>query len=576
MKKYYFNLFIALMAVVGFTACSSDDDDYQWATVTGNQVYFSNQLPSSYSISKKTNSITVPINRVKTDEAITVNLIHTDGTGFFNVPSTVNFAAGEAQANITVTYDPEKVAYDENHKDTIKIASSDYTTIYGASAYSFSAMMPSPYELLGNGTYKDTFFGYTTTVKIYQNTEQPNVFRIFNAFDPVDDGNADEYLQITIMKPGQELAGQTIDTEGLIYYDDTNSGYHHPTYDADVLICHPYGFSSTKDKSMWGYNRVLEYQSDGTPGEVQLAPFYYMDGVGGWNYSQKDGVIDIVFPGFEKKDFTLDVEYLGRLTDSSEQDYAQTQITLGADLESVKYAVTDGDVNELYAGIVNGTVEAPEVTSTSVVNWPLDASGTYYFVAVGYADGEEKAAVAETIRFKSSKEFAPTFTPIGTGTFTYTQYWKGDDEGLVINKSSADNTYRISHWGADVNFDFTWDPATNQCTVPAQFTGAVDDSYGDVFVSDLPSYTDEVTYADFPCAYDPATSTFTFNLVYYVGEGAFAYGPETFTVAWDTNAEAPAKVVKKPSFIYVPKYTSVKKMPQNMGRKNFTTEKKRH
>ena len=144
MKKYYFNLFIALLGVVGFTACSSDDDDYQWATVSGNQVYFSNQLPSSYNISKTTNVINIPINRVKTDEAITVNLIHTDGTGFFNVPSTVSFAAGESVANITVTYDPEKVAYDENHKDTISIASTDYTTIYGASSYAFSAMMASP------------------------------------------------------------------------------------------------------------------------------------------------------------------------------------------------------------------------------------------------------------------------------------------------------------------------------------------------------------------------------------------------------------------------------------------------
>ena len=102
------------MAVVAFTACS-DDDDYQWATVSGNQVYFSNQLPASYSISKSANSITVPLNRVKTDEAITVNLSHTDKTGFFNVPASVSFAQGEAVANITITYDPEAVAYDENH-----------------------------------------------------------------------------------------------------------------------------------------------------------------------------------------------------------------------------------------------------------------------------------------------------------------------------------------------------------------------------------------------------------------------------------------------------------------------------
>ena len=573
MKKYYFNLFIALMAVVGFTACSSDDDDYQWATVTGNQVYFSNQLPSSYQISTKTSSFTVPINRVKTDEAITVNLAHTDASGFFNVPSSVSFAAGEAVANITVTYDPEAVKYDENHKDTIKIASSDYTTIYGASSYAFSAMMPSPYKSLGKGTYKDTFFGYTTTVEIQQNTEQTNVFRIYGCFDPVDDANAEDYLQITILQPGMVVAGQTVEQEGLIYYDDTNSGYHHPTYDADILVCHPYGFTSTKDISMWGYNRVLEYQSDGTPGEVQLAPFYYMNGVGGWNYSQKDGVIDIVFPGFEKKDFSLELEYLGRLTDKDENDFAQMYINMGADLESVKYAVTDGDVNELYEGITSGSVEAPEVTSSSSVNWALEESGTYYMVAVGYAGGEEKVAVVETIRFKSSHEFAPTFSPVGIGTYTYTQFWEGDDEGLVISKSSADNTYRIGNWGGGTNFEFTWDPSTNQCKVAEQFTGYTHDSYGDVFVSDLPTYTDEVTYADFPCFYDPETKTFTFNLIYYVSAGYFGMGPETFTVEWNAPAAAPAMTVK-PSYIYVPKVSTPVKMPKKMGKANFTKERR--
>ena len=324
----------------------------------------------------------------------------------------------------------------------------------------------------------------------------------------------------------------------------------------------------------WAYNRVLEYQADGTPGEIQLAPFYYMNGVGGWNYTQKDGVIDIVFPGFEKKDFTLEVEYLGRLTDADEQDYAQVGINLGADLESVKYAVTEagGNPDELYAGIVDGSVEAPEVTSSCSVNWPLDESGTYYFVAVGYAGGEEKVAVAETIRFKSSHEFAPTFNPVGTGTYTYSQFWEGDDDGLVISKSSADNTYRIANWGGGTNFEFTWDPETNKCTVPEQFTGYTHSSYGDVFVSDVPTYTDEVTYEDFPCSYDPATKTFTFNLIYYVSAGDFNKGPETFKVEWDSAAAAPAATVRK--YMNFMKDYAPKKMVTTKKWTNFTKEPK--
>ena len=188
-------------------------------------------------------------------------------------------------------------------------------------------------------------------------------------------------------------------------------------------------------------------------------------------------------------------------------------------------------------------------------------------VAVGYAGGEEKVAVVETIRFKSSHEFAPTFSPVGIGTYTYTQFWEGDDEGLVISKSSADNTYRIGNWGGGTNFEFTWDPSTNQCKVAEQFTGYTHDSYGDVFVSDLPSYSDEVTYDD------PETKTFTFILIYYVSAGYFGMGPETFNVEWNAPAAAPAMTVK-PSYIYVPKVSTPVKMPKKMGKANFTKERR--
>lgn len=575
MKKYYLNLFIALLGVVGFTACSSDDDDYQWATVTGNQVYFSNQLPSSYNISNKTNSFVVPINRVKTDEAITVNLSHTDGTGFFNVPSTVSFAAGESVANITVTYDPEKVAYDENHKDTISIASTDYTTIYGASSYAFSAMMASPYVLLGNGVLSDAFFGFTTSVQIYQNQEQPNTYRIFGGYDPVDDANQDDYLQITILQPGDVVAGQTITSSDLVYWsEDFNTGYHHPTYDADVLVCHPYGFSSTKDQSMWLHNKVNAYQADGvTPGEIQLAPFYYMNGVGGWNYTQNDKQIVITFPGYDPKDYSINLEYLGRLTSTNDTDYAQVYIGKGEDLEFVKYGLTDGDVDELYKTLTADADGEDWLTTSGPVNWELEETGAYEFLAVGFAGGEAVSAETITIRFTSSHDFAPKFNPVGIGTYTYTQYWEGDDPDLTISKAEGTNTYRISHWGGDVNFDFTWDPATNKCTVAEQFIGTQYENYGDVFVSDLPSYDEESTYDDFPCYYDPDTKTFTFTLIYYVGAGYLAYGTETFTVEWNEATAAPKHVVKK-SFNVSPTFTTPKKHIRNANKARFTQEKR--
>ena len=105
-----------------------------------------------------------------------------------------------------------------------------------------------------------------------------------------------------------------------------------------------------------------------------------------------------------------------------------------------------------------------------------------------------------------------------------------------------------------------------------KFIGYVHDSYGDVFVSDVPSYDEESTYDEYPCFYDPATKTFTFNLVYYVSAGVFGVGPETFTVEWNDNAAAPAKVVRKQ--LSTLKNLTPKKMTSNKGKVNFTREKK--
>lgn len=192
----------------------------------------------------------------------------------------------------------------------------------------------------------------------------------------------------------------------------------------------------------------------------------------------------------------------------------------------------------------------------------------------GLAGGEAVAAETLTIKFTSSHEFAPQFSPVGIGTFTYTQFWEGDDPDLTISRAEGTNLYRISHWGYDVDFDFTWDPATNKCTVSEQYIGTDYKDYGPVFVSDLPTYDPEdSTYDDFPCFYDPATKTFTFNLIYYVAAGYLKYGTETFTVQWDEVAAAPKHVVKK-SFGFSPKVSTPKKHAKQADKAHFTQEKR--
>ena len=120
--------------------------------------------------------------------------------------------------------------------------------------------------------------------------------------------------------------------------------------------------------------------------------------------------------------------------------------------------------------------------------------------------------------------------PTGTvGTYTYSQFWEGDDPdlALLINPNYA-NTYAIGNWGAGIEMGFTWDKETNKCFVKDQFTGYTHSTYGEVWVDELGDYTGSFDGDFYQSYYDPETETFHFNVIYYVSAGYFGYGEETF------------------------------------------------
>jgi len=135
-----------------------------------------------------------------------------------------------------------------------------------------------------------------------------------------------------------------------------------------------------------------------------------------------------------------------------------------------------------------------------------------------------------------------TYTTIGTADYTYTLYFTNEDgspyldAGLELQqRDDKPNMFRVLHWGYDVEFNFTWDQETNECTVPSQYTGYTHPSYGELNVADISIWQGTNLYADYPCVYDPATSTFTFNVAYYVSAGSFGYGSETMVIHLNEN-----------------------------------------
>lgn len=423
---------MALLSVMALTLGSCTEEyEYSAAKVEGQQVYFSNALGSTLNLSNTESSYALTLNRVDTSSELTVNLTLSDESGIYSIPSSVTFAQGDSAVQFNLSYDPTKLEYDVFNSVTIAIADADYTTPYGNSAYTFSAGMPSPYVLLGTGTFADNNLGLSgyAEVEIYQNQNNPNEIRVMHPYDDyveyfTEKGEktfpdlVPEYLQLYIMNKGDMFpSGATATEDGLVYFDQAYIGFIlFSDSENCTQILHPSMLSGLPVE----YNRVLDWQDDGTPGQIQLAP-YYMDhiegnSVYGQSLAAQNGGIIITFPGFDPKDYTVEVSYLGAFSSADGDSYAMGNVTLGEDIEEAKVAVVEGnDVNTALAQILAGTVETTTITESGEVRIPCKYSGACTMIAIGYAEGEMQAYSAAAFDFTLGPS---DWTTIGTGLYT--------------------------------------------------------------------------------------------------------------------------------------------------------------
>lgn len=121
-----------------------------------------------------------------------------------------------------------------------------------------------------------------------------------------------------------------------------------------------------------------------------------------------------------------------------------------------------------------------------------------------------------------------------TATYYYTQFYEGYQRDMKVERAKGTtNIFRLLDWGAGVNFFFMVNK-DNSVVVPGQSVGYYySESNEYVYVSDIAQYVgDDSVYSSFPCTFD-GKQTFTLNLVYYVSDGMFGYGPEKIVFSGD-------------------------------------------
>lgn len=424
MKKI--NLILgALACLFAFSACT-EEVEYTPATPDSG-VYFPSTLPSKVDLTTDKTSFDVYLYRTDSvgEQTLALQAATSDETGIYTFPETATFADGAKTAKITIEYDLTKMSYDQFTDITLSVDKS-LTSAYGGNEYAFTAGIPAPFKSLGKGKYSDSYLlAYEYDVEIQQSVLEPTMFRIVK---PYHEGMntewggvsevTEEYLYVYLLQPGESVYDITITEKDLVYFDLFNTGIGHPSYDnTPIQIAHPALFQGmTEADFMW--NKVKSYQENGLPAQIQLAPLYYMAGVGGIPYYDEDDMITITFPGVKISDYSVGISYTGRFTDPKNKVSADLNVTMGADVASVKVAMAITDNPQtVVTGILDGSIEAVEITEAGTVRMAMKDAGKYAAVAISF-DAEGNPQKAAAVQFVYEEATNSAWKSLGKAQYT--------------------------------------------------------------------------------------------------------------------------------------------------------------
>ena len=283
---------------------------------------------------------------------------------------------------------------------------------------SFTTSEEEKWISLGKGKMAEAFLGVDGVyyeVEIQQNELETNRFRLVEPYAEIlGDIAVDKYLEFFILPAGSEFAGFTTDAEYVIF-NDYNMGKWNSNYDEDIYALHPYRFGRTPDK--WNYNVVMDYQENGLPGEVSLAPLYYLFNVGGGWDNTSANTISILFPGYVKRDYSASLTYTGTYSITGVGNFARAELTLGADATDARAIVmpADADVTAVTDAIAAGELSAMAVQS-GTIDVPFNADGNFQIIVAVLKDA--KVMTIATALFEYYAEGKNPWQSIGTGYYT--------------------------------------------------------------------------------------------------------------------------------------------------------------
>ena len=285
-NKILFGFTIVLAAL--FTSCNKDNEGAIYNNQGGAGLSFTASTLSSVGVPASNPVFDVEIVRGNIVGAASGNLTATLKVGDNELPgvtvSGYNFADGQNSTTVSVNVSPLEVGVVGSLTLTIADADASVGAIKSATMKVSKAY---EWESLGKGAFVDNFFGFVSEPEIMK----AKGYERYRVMAPCEDYRLNPDPSDTWVASWSAPYIELWVEDGLVFFDKYFTGQN---YDGDktcpIYVYHPSAFSDLNSLEFWQHNKFL---SDKV---IQLAPYYYIDGLGGWNKTQTDGMILIQLP----------------------------------------------------------------------------------------------------------------------------------------------------------------------------------------------------------------------------------------------------------------------------------------
>lgn len=386
-------------------------------------VYFPSQkIATEYDPSDPT-SFQLIIRRTVSDGDITVPVIVSDTAKIFHIPE-ITFEDGQLEDTVTVTFDDAVVGVE--YGATISVEDPQYVSIYGTNQTDISfQIVRAKWKKLGKGLFREVFvddwYGNGTNeyeVEIEENENKPGIYRLVDIYGAAYPGY--QYFIDTYGVTVDDMCDTETRNYIVVNAQDPNFVYiplQVTGFDwGDLTIADMAGFYISRGNDP---KQVAEAGYGGTlvEGVITFKPSQLITNLASYNGSYYTcdplGLTRIVLPGFKPFDYSL-----GVLAGESEAGVVPVEFSLGANIDTVKYAIVPGELDAVGAeeyinAVVSGTVATDTVTVSRSQGITLEATGIYTLVAVGFRDGVKKAATFVSFGYVANGEERPVTISAG-------------------------------------------------------------------------------------------------------------------------------------------------------------------